>query len=494
MSKDPELRKLALSTLIAGFDGTSAPSWALDLLDEGLAGYCLFDMNIGDTGQVTALTQQLQNVNTDVLIAIDEEGGDVTRLYSRSGSPYPGNAALGRVDDIDLTRRIYQAIGSELSAVGVNISFAPDVDINVTDTNPVIGTRSFGSDAELVARHSAAAVTGLQDAGVAACAKHFPGHGATTTDSHLDLPRIDVSLDTLYERELVPFEAAIAANSALVMSGHICVPELTAGLPSTLAPAAMHDLLRQKLGFEGAIVTDAIEMSGVSNSRGMPQAAVAALRAGCDLICTGGEQQKLGPLTGLVDDIAAAIMAAVTDGRLPLSRLEDAAARAETLRGRLRENSALRDGHELGFRAAAAAIRVEGEPPALQDSLLVQISSGSNIAVGGTGWGVAPLAREIVPPEQVCDVTTDDVDVDAIVAAAAGRPLIVVARDLHRYGETRDLIAAFAARAQTAVIDMGWPTSWRPAESLAYVATFGASAANSRAATALLSQQHSDRA
>ncbi|HIV58248.1 MAG TPA: glycoside hydrolase family 3 protein [Candidatus Stackebrandtia faecavium] len=487
MPKQPQLRKLALSTLIAGFDGTSAPDWALRLLDEGLAGYCLFDMNIAGSKQVKALTQQLRDINPDVLIAIDEEGGDVTRLYSRSGSPYPGNAALGQVDNPDLTRRIYHAIGSELAEVGVNIDFAPDVDINVTDANPVIGTRSFGHDPELVARHSAAAVTGLQEAGVAACAKHFPGHGATTTDSHLALPCVDTDIDTLHERELVPFEAAIKAGSALVMSGHIRVPELTGQLPSTLAPAAMHDLLRQKLGFAGAIVTDAIEMSGVSSDRGMPEAAVAALQAGCDLICTGGERQKLGPLTGLVDDIATTIVDAVIEGRLPLSRLEDAASRATSLRAGLQDNSALRDAHELGFRAARAAIRVEGEPPALQDSLLLQIGSGTNLAVGGTGWGVAPLARKSVPPEQVQELTTAGADIDAIVAAAAGRPIIVAARDIHRRNETRELICALTARTRTAVVDLGWPTSWRPTEAIAYVATFGASAANAKAAVALLS-------
>nr|WP_308212516.1 glycoside hydrolase family 3 N-terminal domain-containing protein [Actinomadura madurae] len=180
---------------------------------------------------LAALTAQMRKAG-DPFVTIDEEGGDVTRLGGHAtGSPYPGNAALGAVDDPELTRRIYRSLGAELAEVGVNFNFAPSVDVNTADDNPVIGTRSFGSDPELVARHAAASVTGTQEAGVAACAKHFPGHGATVDDSHLSIPLVDADLDLLDRRELVPFRAAIEAGTRAVMTGHLNLPAITRGVP-----------------------------------------------------------------------------------------------------------------------------------------------------------------------------------------------------------------------------------------------------------------------
>jgi beta-N-acetylhexosaminidase len=204
VATDPGYRRLALSTLLAAFPGKSPPESALRLVADGLAGQVLFGYNIADAEQVAALTAALRTARTDVLIGIDEEGGDVTRLAHATGSPYPGNAALGTVDDPGLTRRVYRAIGDELAAAGINFNLAPTVDVNTAEDNPVIGTRSFGADPGRVSTHAAAAVVGLQQAGVAACAKHFPGHGATVVDSHLALPTVDVPLELLRERDLPP--------------------------------------------------------------------------------------------------------------------------------------------------------------------------------------------------------------------------------------------------------------------------------------------------
>ena len=210
---DPGLRRLALRTLLAAFPGKTAPNWALQLLSEGLAGHTLFGNNIAEPVQLATLAGSLRAVRPDVLIAMDEEGGDVTRLGHRTGSPYPGNAALGAVDDVDLTRSVYAAIGADLAAIGITVNLAPTVDVNTADDNPIIGTRSFGSDPLRVARHAGAAITGLQSAGVAACAKHFPGHGATIADSHLELPTVDAPLSVLRERDLPPFAAVVAAGT-----------------------------------------------------------------------------------------------------------------------------------------------------------------------------------------------------------------------------------------------------------------------------------------
>jgi beta-N-acetylhexosaminidase len=290
MATDSELRRLALRTLLAAFAGTVPPDWASRLLSEGLAGYTLFGFNIAEPVQLSSLTATLRAARPDVLIAVDEEGGDVTRLAHATGSPYPGNAALGAVDDVELTRSMYAAIGTDLAAAGITLDLAPTVDVNSTDDNPIIGTRSFGSDPLLVARHAAAAVTGLQSAGVAACAKHFPGHGATVADSHVELPTVDAPTDLLRARDLPPFAAAVAAGARSIMTAHIRVPELTGDDPATFSRAALVDLLRGEYAFRGAVITDALEMKGAAESAGgIGPAAVRALAAGADLLCLGAE-------------------------------------------------------------------------------------------------------------------------------------------------------------------------------------------------------------
>jgi beta-N-acetylhexosaminidase len=284
---DRALHRMALGTMLASFPGTVPPAWAGRLLEEGLAGYVLFGYNVADPEQLRDLVIRLHEVRPDAIVGIDEEGGDVTRLAHAEGSHYPGNAALGAADDTDLTRQVYRAIGTELHDVGITLNLAPDVDVNSSDQNPIIGTRSFGTDPALVARHTTAAVTGLQSAGVAACAKHFPGHGATVADSHEELPTVDASLDVLRERELPPFVAAIEAGARAVMTAHIRVPALTGDLPATLSRRVLTDLLRDQLGFTGAVLTDALEMRGACGDIGIPQAAVRALAAGADVLCSG---------------------------------------------------------------------------------------------------------------------------------------------------------------------------------------------------------------
>ncbi|SCD75877.1 beta-N-acetylhexosaminidase [Streptomyces sp. SolWspMP-sol7th] len=198
------LTRDALAVLQPGFAGTTAPDWLLRRIGEGLASVGLFGRNVAGDGQLTALTAQLRAEREDILVAIDEEGGDVTRLDVNTGSFIPGNLALGTVDDPELTRSVAAELGRRLAACGVRFNWAPSADVNSDPDNPVIGVRSFGADPALVARHTAAYVEGLQSAGVIACVKHFPGHGDTNVDSHLALPRIDASAEVLRARELAP--------------------------------------------------------------------------------------------------------------------------------------------------------------------------------------------------------------------------------------------------------------------------------------------------
>ena len=479
MAIDPGLRRLTLGTLLAAFPGGSAPEWALDLLTEGLAGHTLFGTNVTDPVQLAGLTARLRSVRPDALIAIDEEGGDVTRLAHRTGSPYPGNAALGAVDDPELTRAVYAAIGADLATAGINLDLAPTVDVNSADDNPIIGTRSFGSSPMLVARHAAAAIEGLQSAGIAACAKHFPGHGATVSDSHLELPTVDATLDLLRERDLPPFAAVVAAGSQAIMSAHIRVPSVTGDDPGTFSKRVLIDLLRGEYGFDGAIVTDALEMKGAAvTAGGIPAAAVRALSAGADLLCIGAKVDR-----PLVEAVISEIVGAVGDGRLALARLEGAVARTAAMAAWAATPSGGTGPDErLGLSAARRAVRVEGSLDELARPLIVQLVSGHSIAEGRVPWGLRP---HLDGTEQL-EVVAAEASPEQIAAKADGRPIVIVGRRTHRFPAARRLIEALAAEHPVGVVEMGWPSDWRPAGVRAFVTTHGASLANSRAAAEVL--------
>jgi beta-N-acetylhexosaminidase len=474
VATDQVLRRLILRTLLPAFPGQRAPAWATRLTAEGIGGWVIFGYNIESAGQLAGLTAQVRAAGPDVLLGIDEEGGDVTRLAHAVGSPYPGNAALGAVNDTALTEQIYRCIGLELAAAGINLNLAPTLDVNVEDDNPVIGTRSFGADPGLVAAHAAAAVTGLQSVGVAACAKHFPGHGATATDSHLELPTVDVGVDVLWERELPPFAAAIKAGAKSIMTAHIRVPALTGALPATFSRRVLVDLLRGELGFTGCLVTDALEMRGAAVlTGGVPGAAVASLAAGADLLCLGAQIDE-----ALVEATVAEMATALADGRLPLVRLEQAAARVDALAADARPDysAAALATAGPGYDAALRAIRVTGELPPLDDALIVQVESESSIAAGPVPWGLA--AHTSLPVTRVAS--------DAPAPRAGGRPVIVVGRNLHRLPGAPALVETLAAGGPVVVVEMGWPSTWRPVGVRAFLVTYGASHANGAAAARAL--------
>jgi beta-N-acetylhexosaminidase len=482
------LRARALGTLLTAFPGTHPPAWALRLIEEGLGGIALFGANIVSAEQVAVFTAALRGARDDVIVATDEEGGDVTRLCYAQGSPYPGNAALGVVDDVALTSEVYAAIGAQLAAVGVTLDMAPAVDVNTSDDNPTIGTRSFGTDPARVAAHAAAAVTGLQGAGISACAKHFPGHGATEADSHLDLPTVDAPMDVLWRRELPPFQAAIEAGVRSIMTAHIRVPALTGDAPATFSASALRGLLRGPLGFTGAVISDALEMQGASGAIGVPEAAVQALIAGNDLLCIGGEVVKLpdGLAHELVEATVSAIVAAVRAGRLGEEDLDRAMARNAPL-GTLRATAAF-DGAstvELGLAAARRGLRLEGTLPT-ESALVIQLEPPATIAVGEVPWGLLPRLPGVLAQPTTMDAAAADVAA-LMVARAAGRPIVVVSRDTHRHPSARQIVEALCAvHPSVVLVEMGWPAAWRPSGVAAYVASHGAAAANAGAVAELL--------
>jgi beta-N-acetylhexosaminidase len=489
---DPSLARLAEAILVPPFPGTTAPGWLLAALGRGLAGVTLFGPNVSDPDQLAALTSQLRNAADEPVIAIDEEGGDVTRLAHRTGSPYPGSAALGVVDDTELTAQMYRALGSDLAAAGMNTNLAPSADVNSAAGNPVIGTRSFGADTGLVARHVAAAVTGLQSSGVAGCVKHFPGHGSTRDDSHHVIAAVDGDLGQLRRRDLPPFATAIAAGVRAVMPGHLLVPGLTGGLPATWSAAALTGLLRGELGFTGAIVSDALEMRAVSDPYGLPEAAVRAVAAGADLLCLGRDQDE-----EMYQAVRTALAAATAEGRLPAARLEDAADRVSALRSWLargrhtRALSASRaaaghDGARAGLTAARRALQVSGLAGRPADPLVAEFSSRPNIAVGTVPWGLGSWLDGNVQRLDTSQGEASLADAVAdVLARAASRPLVIVVRNAHRHPAARAaIIALLAARPYVIVVEMGLPV-WRPPGG-GYVATYGAARPNAQAAAEVL--------
>ncbi|SCL30013.1 beta-N-acetylhexosaminidase [Micromonospora inyonensis] len=483
------LASLAAAVLQPGFVGTTPPPWICRWLGEGLGSVVLFARNVVDPAQVAALTAALRAERPDVIVAIDEEGGDVTRIESGPGSSRPGNLALGAVDDPALTEEVARDLGVELAAAGVTLNYAPDADVNSNPDNPVIGVRAFGADPALVARHTAAWVRGLQAGGVAACAKHFPGHGDTRVDSHHDLPRITADRARLDTGELVPFRAAIAAGAQAVMTGHLLVPALDPTLPATLSRRVLTDLLRDELGFHGVVVTDAVEMRAVADTYGLTGVAVRALAAGADAICVGGDHADEETARRLRDGIVAAVV----DGELPEERLAEAAKRvgqlaAWTTAARA-DRSRCAGSNGVGLAAARRAVRVtvgDGGPltPLTAPAHVVEFAPPRNIAIGAeTPWGVgAPLA-ELLPGTTTVRYAEADVPADP-AAGPRDRPLVLVVRDLHRHGWMRAAVErALVARPDAVVVELGLPVL---VTGRVHVATHGASRSGARAAAEIL--------
>jgi len=464
------VERLTLQVQLAAFPGTTLAPEAARLLDEGLGGLCLFGSNTASGPEALArLSDAVHRASPTAVVAIDEEGGDVTRVHAAAGSPVLGPAALGVVDDLGLTRDTGRAIGAELAALGVDLDLGPVADVNSNPDNPVIGVRSFGSDPARVAAHVAAWVTGLQSSGVAACAKHFPGHGDTAQDSHLALPKLDVDRATLVGRDLLPFAAAVDVGVAAVMTSHLLVPAVDPTTPATLSRPVL-SLLRDLLGYDGLLVTDALDMAGASGGgRGIPEAAVQALLAGCDLLCLGADKDA-----DLVRSVQSAIVAAVGSGRLPEQRLANAAARVARLAGRPRPLVGHELDHARQLSGARAALRVEGDLPALKGAVTVRVDTTPNIAVGVVPWGVP--ADLVVDPESADPLAGLPRD---------GSALVVQVRDGHRQPGVGAVLAELSSWPRPmVVVEWGWPGA--SPSGAARICSYGASLPSRDAVAELL--------
>jgi beta-N-acetylhexosaminidase len=323
--------------LIGSFPGTTlTPEFRALAREFDLGGGILFSRNIEAPEQVVEIAAEIEGLGrtAPAWVSVDQEGGRVARL-KEPFTKWPPMAVLGRSGSEELADRFGRALARELAAAGITLDYAPVLDIHTNPKNPVIGDRALSEDAAMVARLGAAIIEELQRNGVAACGKHFPGHGDTSVDSHLELPLVEHPPDRIRRVECVPFEAAIKAGVAFIMTAHVLVPSLDDERPATLSPRIVQRMLREELGFQGVILSDDLEMKAIAATYSVPDAAVQAIAAGCDglLICSGDVERQAVTLEGLVH--------AVEGGRIPFKRLEDAHKRLRTAKeGTLAQSSA----------------------------------------------------------------------------------------------------------------------------------------------------------
>lgn len=316
------LRRRVGQVLVGSFAGRAVPVELVALAKEfDLGGVILFARNVESPEQVleVSIAAESLGVEAPAWVSVDQEGGRVARLKAPF-TVWPPAATLGRAVAPELAERFARALARELRAVGVTLDFAPVLDVLTNADNPAIGDRALSDDAAQAAVLGATIIRALQAEGVAACGKHFPGHGDTSVDSHFELPLVEQPPDRLRRVEFVPFQAAIAAGVAGVMTAHVLVPSLDDVRPATLSPAILK-LLRGELGYGGMVVSDDLEMQAIGRSWTPAEAAVAAIRAGCDtvLVCAGDIEVQASVLEALVK--------AVESGEIPLARLDDAVAR-----------------------------------------------------------------------------------------------------------------------------------------------------------------------
>ncbi|WP_329454885.1 glycoside hydrolase family 3 protein [Streptomyces sp. NBC_01497] len=483
-----ELTRLAHGVLFPALGRRTVPRWARARVAAGLGGFVLFGKDIASPEQVRELTGALHGLRDHVLLSIDEEGGDVNRLENVGGTSVPGNHALGRLDDPALTREAAYQIGLSLVEAGVDWDLAPAVDVAVNPLSPN-GIRTFGPDRALVARHAAAWVEGLQAAGVSACAKHFPGHGLSSTDAHLGTPAVDLSRQELVDHYLDPFRAAIAAGVDSIMVSHVHLTQLD-DVPATISPAVLTGLLRDELGFDGVVITDALEMHGISDVASLPEAAVRAIAAGADALCLGA-----WAFGDDVDAAAGALVAAVEDGTLPEGRLREAVSRIAQLGTRPRATGTPHD-DAVGERLAREVVEVRGDA-ALRGrrALVVRLDPTHSPAQGGASWGVEePLRAAGVDVESLA-VAGDTYNAEGMIKAEVGLYLdefgadadvVLLVRSSHRFPWQRPVLDELLERHPgCVVVDMGVPGDdfggFR-----GWVRTFGASRVCARAAVDVL--------
>ncbi|WP_329321164.1 glycoside hydrolase family 3 protein [Streptomyces sp. NBC_01262] len=478
-----DLDEAAHRCLVAGFDGTTTvPDPLKRLIERGLGGVILFTRNVRDAGQVRALTDSLRALRPDLMVAIDNEGGGIGHLAAAGAPEVPGNWALGVADDTGLTARCADALAGHLASLGITASYAPVADIQHDPRNPIVRTRAFGADPALAARHLRAWIAATDARGIASCAKHFPGHGGTTTDSHHDIavdPRPYGQLD------LDPFRAAIEAGVPMLMSAHVVFPHLDPGRPATLSRRILTELLRGELGYDGVMVTDALEMKAIADSYGESAGARIALAAGADQVIVAVPELR----TTL--DCRNAVLGALADGSLPAERVMEAAERVRRLAGRYAAPGADPAPWDAaaGLEAARRAVRSRPVPAAVRGAFVVDLFPPPHPALN---WGGEDFASEVqaLDPMSMGLAVTNPSDADgdlpaALLRAAASRPLAVAECDAALYPwQARLRDALLSARPDAVRVFTGLPEPSTGGHEVLH--TYGRGRTNLRAAAEVL--------
>ncbi len=475
--------------LLLSFTGTEPPLERLTALHP--AGFIFFASNLAGLEHTRATTRRLRAAAPyPLLLGVDQEGGSVSSFRTGGATLFPGNMALGAAGDPVLARRVGEAVGRELAHAGLNLNFAPVVDVATNPDNPVIGVRSFGSDPAAVAHLGAAFAAGLERAGVAAVAKHFPGHGDTDTDSHLTLPVVGRSRAGLVGRELVPFKALIDAGVPAVMSAHVAFLALD-DLPATLSRPVLTGLLRRKLGFDGVLVTDALNMRAVSEHYSPGEAAIRSVRAGADLLLLVGDEATQ-------DEVYRALQGALRSGRLSRARVREAVSRVTRLARRYPLKDVPRP-DLVAHRALARKVARRGATLLWNDGVLPIKPSQEVVVVAPYlgGYGEAQHLGSVLKRHHghvrsvvVSEQPTGAERAEAVAKAAAD---VVVLASYHGAGAfpaglTRLEAELAATGTPLVVVTLGNPDDLRffSARPDAYAAVYGYRDANLEAACTLL--------
>lgn len=325
------LEEKAGQLLIVGFKGTFLNDRTKSYLNDlKVGGLILFDRNIESKGQIIGLVEEIKGSNAEedipLFLCIDEEGGSISRLpkeYRRLPDPFQ----IGETNDVDIAFQFGQLLGNRVKGLGLNLNFAPVLDIHSNPDNPVIGKRAYGTNPERVSDIGLEVAKGIRNSSIIPAVKHFPGHGDTSTDSHLELPIIDKSLEELRNFELIPFEDAIENNIEMIMMAHILLPSLDKDYPATLSKKIVHDLLRDEMGYEGVIVSDDMTMGAIVNNFTLEDACIDFLKAGGDilLVCHGEDNPRI---------VFDKIIEAVEIGELSMEEIDEKVYRILELKDR----------------------------------------------------------------------------------------------------------------------------------------------------------------
>ena len=441
------IRELAAGVVCVGFDGTDiGGELEATLRKTPLAGLILFGRNVESLEQTRALTDQIRRILPGAIIAIDQEGGRVARLRDKV-EELPAMLALAATRDVQLAERAGAQLAFDLRRAGVNVDYAPVLDLMLMRMNTVIGSRAFGDDPQQVIRFGDAFARGLRSQGIIPTFKHFPGHGSTEVDSHLDLPAIDLDEATLRSRDLVPFEKLLPAAES-IMTAHIIVRSLDAHKPATLSPRILTDLLRDEIGFQGVCFTDCMQMDAIAKGVGTTEGAVQAVIAGADCVL-------ISHSIDLALESIERIVEAVEAGRLPRARLEEAHERVRAFRAKLAEPLPLDAappypgvGREIG-RRAVTVLRGSANADAAA-SIIVSFEGATVEGVQGLHTEHASLAGGLHVPELRIPLDPSGEQTAALIAdlrTRAKRPVVLMRR-AHVYAgqadAVRSILSAFA--------------------------------------------------